>query len=561
MTATPLVELRPRSASSPAARREADRGRDRARVAGRSRRVDPAPDDRRDDLVWRSGRLELHLRRAADGPVVLARLVAGCVETVVGEPVPLVDALVAQGAGTGSGSGAGVGSGVAAAVGADLRYVAHSVSADGATLVLVQATAAGIRVTATLHGRDGALRSTVVVTNGTAAPVRVAAVTCWAAPLGVRLDKGDMPDPAADWELLEGRVDAAGVERWSARDLRSGELLPCPGAGGAGAGRGSVDRASAAALGTGTGSALPVAALLSERQEVAWLWEVAADAPWRWQVLEGTADCRLALSRPAAPGRAAADPATPGRAAADPAPADPAAAEPTTAEPLAPGASTAPASALLAVGADLEDAAAALTRARRAEHRASGAIPSDRVHDATGIATAALSTLPEETRIPVRLRPDMPTSETTAALVAGLAGALHVDADDADDADDALRPDQRALAADALRVADELRDGLARSVPLWPRGIPAGDDHVTCAARDTGDAVVVAIDLGDADAALLSFPSLLGRRIDVAVVFPRVPEGRAADGDAEWDAVRGILTVRSAPGGPSARVLELRRRS
>ncbi|MBT1636110.1 hypothetical protein [Clavibacter michiganensis] len=539
MTATPLVELRPRSASSPAARREADRGRDRARVAGRSRRVDPAPDDRRDDLVWRSGRLELHLRRAADGPVVLARLVAGCVETVVAEPVPLVDALVAEG--VGAGSGVGVGSGVAAAVGADLRYVAHSVSADGATLVLVQATAAGIRVTATLHGRDGALRSTVVVTNGTGAPVRVAAVTCWAAPLGVRLDKGDVPDPAADWELLEGRVEAAGVERWSARDLRSGEPLPCPRAGGAGAGRGSVDRASAAALGTGTGSALPVAALLSERQEVAWLWEVAADAPWRWQVLEGTADCRLALSRPAAPG--------------------PAPAEPTTAEPLAPGASTAPASALLAVGADLEDAAAALTRARRAERRASGAIPSDRVHDATGIATAALSTLPEETRIPVRLRPDMPTSETTAALVAGLAGALHVDADEADDADDFLRPDQRALAADALRVADELRDGLARSVPLWPRRVPAGDDHVTCAARDTGDAVVVAIDLGDADAALLSFPSLLGRRVDVAVVFPRVPEGGAADGDAEWDAVRGILTVRSTPGGPSARVLELRRRS
>ncbi|MFD2340363.1 hypothetical protein FGG90_12330 [Clavibacter tessellarius] len=547
MTATPLVELRPRSASSPAARREADRGRDRARVAGRSRRVDPAPDDRRDDLVWRSGRLELHLRRAADGPVVLARLVAGCVETVVAEPVPLVDALVAEGVGTGVGSGSGVGSGVAAAVGsgvaaavgADLRYVAHSVSADGATLVLVQATAAGIRVTATLHGRDGALRSTVVVTNGTGAPVRVAAVTCWAAPLGVRLDKGDVPDPAADWELLEGRVDAAGVERWSARALRSGELLPCPGAGGAGgagAGRGSVDRALAAALGTGTGPALPVAALLSERQEVAWLWEVAADASWRWQVLEGTADCRLALSRPAP-------------------------AEPTTAAPLAPGASTAPASALLAVGADLEDAAAALTRARRAEHRASGAIPSDRVHDATGIATAALSTLPEETRIPVRLRSDMTTAETTAALVAGLAGVLHLDADDADDADDALRPDQRALAADALRVADDLRDGLTRSVPLWPRGVPAGDDHVTCAARDTGDAVVVAIDLGDADAALLSFPSLLGRRVDVVLVFPRVPEGGAAGGDAEWDAVRGILTVRSAPGGPSARVLELRRRA
>ncbi|MDA3804777.1 hypothetical protein PED38_08205 [Clavibacter sp. CT19] len=564
MTATPLIELRPRSATSPALAETppADRGRAsaasgaaasarrvppsgttaavqrdgrRARIAGRAARPGSAPDDRRDDLVWRSGRLELHLRRAPDGPVMLGRLVAGSVETVVAEPVPLVDALVAAGPGA------------AAGVGADLRYVAHSVSADGATLVVVQATPAGIRVTATLRGRDGALRSTAVVTNDTGAPVRVEAVTCWAAPLGVRLDKGDVPDPAADWELLEGRVDASGAERWSVRDLRSAELLPCPRAGGAEAGgaeaggaeagRGSVDRASgAAADAVHAAAALPVAALLSERQEVAWLWEVAADGPWRWQLHEGTADCRLALSRPAH-------------------------ADPAGAEILAPGASTAAASALVAVGTDLEDAAAAMTRARRAERLASGAVPSDRMHDATAVATAALSTLPEETVVPVHLRSGMTTAETTAALVAGLAGALRLDADGD------LRPDQRALAADAVRVADDLRDGLARSVPLWPRGVPAGGERWTCTARDTGEAVVVAIgDRGDdADAALLSFPSLVGRRVDVAVLFPRdLADGgadEAADGGAEWDAVRGILTVRSAPGGPSARLLELRRRS
>jgi len=557
MTATPLLELRAPSAAAPAvaetppgsrrrpaARRVPPTGTtavargDGDRVAGRDGRPGSAPDDRRDDLVWRSGRLELRLRRSPDGPVTLSRLVAGAVETHVAPRVPLVDARVSAGLPGGS---------APTAVGPDLRYVAHSVSADGATLVVVSATPSGIRVTLTLHGRDGALRSTAVVTNGTGAPVRVHAVTCWAAPLGVRLDKGDAPDPAADWELLEGRVDASGAERWTVRDLRGGELLPCPRSGGAG--HGSVDRASGAAA-----DALPVAALVSERQEVAWLWEVAADAPWRWQLHEGTADCRLALSRPAGAGPAGAGPAD--TDAAD-------------GETLAPGASAAAASALVALGTDLEDAAAAMTRARRAERRASAAVPSPRMHDSSAVATVALSTLPEETAIAVRLRSDMPTAETVAALVAGLAGALRVEADDD------LRPDQRALVADAVRTAGDLRDGLARSVPLWPRGVPAAGERATGAARDTGDAVVVALGHrgDDAEAALLSFPSLVGRRVDVAVLFPRsIADGGGAadagadadaraDGAAEWDAVRGILTVRSIPGGPSARLLELRRRS
>ncbi|WP_394804711.1 DUF1684 domain-containing protein, partial [Clavibacter capsici] len=61
----------------------------------------------------------------------------------------------------------------------------------------------------------------------------------------------------------------------------------------------------------------------------------------------------------------------------------------------------------------------------------------------------------------------------------------------------------------------------------------------------------------DAGTATLSLPSLLGRRLDVSTAFPRA----LAAWDADWDAARGILTVGSIPGGPSARLLELRRRS
>jgi hypothetical protein len=125
--------------------------------------------------------------------------------------------------------------------------------------------------------------------------------------------------------------------------------------------------------------------------------------------------------------------------------------------------------------------------------------------------------------------------------------------------DDRLDPAQRDLVADAARTADDLRDDLARSVPLWPLGLPASGDRWVAVAHDAGNVVRVAIwDRGDdAGTATLSLPSLLGRRLDVSTAFPRA----LAAWDVEWDAGRGILTVGSTPGGPSARVLELRRRS
>ncbi|OUE29926.1 hypothetical protein BFL35_12725 [Clavibacter michiganensis] len=96
-------------------------------------------------------------------------------------------------------------------------------------------------------------------------------------------------------------------------------------------------------------------------------------------------------------------------------------------------------------------------------------------------------------------------------------------------------------------------------MPLWPLGLPASGDRWVAVAHDAGDVARVAIwDRGDdAGTATLSLPSLLGRRLDVSTAFPRTLAAWAA----EWDAARGILTVGSIPGGPSARLLELRRRS
>ncbi|MBM7026933.1 hypothetical protein JS515_14540, partial [Clavibacter sp. DM3] len=477
------------------------------RTAGRDGRSGAAPDDRRDDLVWRSGRLELRFRRSADRPVMLARLVAASVETHFAHPVPLVEVLVADRVGSGEAS-------EPVALGADLRYVAHSVSADGATLEIVSATPDGIRAAVTLHGRDGAVRSSAVVTNGTGAPVLLAAVTGWAVPLGVRLDKGDARDPAADWVLVAGRASGSGSgsgsggERWAVRALRDADAADP-----------SHPASGAFASGTSaTGDLLPVAALVSDRQEVAWMWEVAHDGPWRWVVGAHAGDRHLALTRPADPEGAG--------------------------WPLAPGASSAPATALVAVGTDLEDAAAAMIRARRAARAERADAATDvtaPLADPVAVATAPLSTPPEDVAVRIPALTGLPPEACAVALATGLAGGLRVH-DDLDGMT-GLAPAQRDLVADAARAADDLRDGRARALPLWPLGLPAADDRWVAVAHDSGDAVVVTVwDRGDdAGTATLAIPSLVGRRLDVAVVF-----GRAlAAWDAEWDAARGILTVGS----------------
>jgi hypothetical protein len=505
MTPTPLVELRSRTVGRP-------------RPAARR----PAPDGRRDDLVWRSGRLELRFRRSSDGPVALTRLVAGSVETHFAHPVPLVEVLTDR-----CDHGTGTAHLLPTAIGAELRYAGHSVSADGTTIEIVSETPRGIRAAVTLHGRDGAFRSSAVVTNGTGEPVPLAVVTSWAAPLGVRLDKGDAPDPAADWELIEGRIEPGVGALWSTRPLRSAELLGDPVGLVAVPSRGSVVRSSGGS--ETTGAALPVGGLRSERQEVTWLWEVAPDGPWRWEVGEHGGDCRLALS--------GATPVGP------------------VAEPLAPGASRGSAAALVAVGTDLEDAAAALTRGRRAlrgphlddapaAHARADAAPDAPLLAPLAAAAAPLSTLPE--RAGTLMLPQRgATPELTAfVLVTRLTGGT-TPTDDG-----GLDPDQRVLIAEAARTADALRDDLARSVPLWPLDLPARDDRWASVALDAGDAVVVSVwDRGDdAGTATLSFPSLVGRRVDVTTAFPR----RLAAWEAEWEAGRGKAVGRGRPLGAPA---------
>lgn len=287
-------------------------------------------------LFWRAARMELEFRHSPDAPVSLARLVAGELEICFDRPLPLVGILTA-----GRGHVTSTDRLVQTAIGDSLRYVSHE-SEPGVALRIVSASADGLRTTTVLEALDGALRVSTEVENAGDERILLTAVTSWAMPLGTRLDVGAAADPAADWELLEGRSEWLGEGRWQTRELR--ELLPDlhpehtaqpP--------RESVVRT---ATGTwSTGGTLPLMALRSRRQDVTWLCEVAHSGPWRWEVGEQIGDAYLAVSGPTDRDHQ-------------------------WSQLLAPGESFTSVPALLAVGTDLEHAAAALTRAKRAARRA-----------------------------------------------------------------------------------------------------------------------------------------------------------------------------------------------
>lgn len=289
-------------------------------------------------ISWHSGPLSLGLVRPSDGPVALAWLTSGVVEVRFEHPMPLVEALSA-----GRGHLTATDRLVQTRIGDALRYVSHSVSEDGRTLRIVSGTDDGLLATTTVEEIGGGLCTTTSIENGGAGPLLLTAVTSWVMPLGTRLDTGVAADPAADWDLIEGRSEWLGEYRFTTRPLRGDDLL--------------VDvhpaltrqppRESVVRTTTGTwstGGSLPVAGVRSERQGVTWLWDIAHNGPWRWEVGEQIGDAYLALSGPTDRDHQ-------------------------WSQLLAPGDSFTSVPVIVAVGTELEDAAATLTAARRRRRR------------------------------------------------------------------------------------------------------------------------------------------------------------------------------------------------
>ena len=124
-----------------------------------------------------------------------------------------------------------------------------------------------------------------------------------------------------------------------------------------------------------------------------------------------------------------------------------------------------------------------------------------------------------------------------------------------------MTDDQRALVADAVRVAKDWRGSLTTAVPFWPLGLPGWDDPWVALGQVAAQEVrlfvwardpersEVTLDL--ADLAGLGLP--FGDEVEVEQVFPAA----LPPWTTRWDPADSTLHVTSTSGVPAARVLRL----
>jgi alpha-galactosidase len=163
-------------------------------------------------------------------------------------------------------------------------------------------------------------------------------------------------------------------------------------------------------------------------------------------------------------------------------------------------------------------------------------------------ASAPMSILPEQCgnwAYPAR---EMTDDETAFTLVTGLSGRLYLSG-----FLDELRPEQRARVAEAVALHKRLRDGLTRTTPFWPLGLPAWDSATVCLGLSGDDGDLLFVWDRDAAPAAIEIPGVSG---PVEVLFP------AGDGAAEsaWGSTvaDGRLSL-ATPAGIGARVLRVTR--
>ncbi|MBT8163281.1 MULTISPECIES: glycoside hydrolase family 36 protein [Arthrobacter] len=289
-------------------------------------------------IEWSAPGLSLSFGHSEAMPLHLLAFAAPNVSAAFPAPLPLVEILA-----VGRGHTLASGRLVQTSVGAALRYLSHETDEQQQSIRFRLGTPDGILAELTVSGQDGAIRASVTVTNGTGRSLALTAVASLVSPLGTAAS-GPSTDSTADWLLIEGANEWLGEGRWTQTPLRG--LLP--GVHHALTGGRTTPRSGVVRTADGTWStagALPTAGAVSRSRGLAWLWEIPRNGPWRWEVGEHLGDCYLALSGPTDRDHQ-------------------------WMQILAPDESFTTVPALLCVGRDLPEAAAALTSWRRQARRA-----------------------------------------------------------------------------------------------------------------------------------------------------------------------------------------------
>lgn len=245
-----------------------------------------------DQFAWGNDHLELTFWATPDAPVSIGAIAVDSVSIRVASPLPLVEILAA-----GWGHWVANDRLVHTTLGRDLRYVRHGISSDERIkqLIIELVDSAGnlsVVVTCELPHGVAMLRSFATVTNRSPEPLTLESVTSWVCPLGA--PESAEPD-IASWRLTQARFDWLGEGRWHTTPLR--QQLPRLAHRRAGA----DPRGAHTVVSTGTwstGRHAPLALLESEELNLAWVFQVEHNGPWRWEIGEHDTDAYLALAGP-----------------------------------------------------------------------------------------------------------------------------------------------------------------------------------------------------------------------------------------------------------------------
>ena len=161
-------------------------------------------------------------------------------------------------------------------------------------------------------------------------------------------------------------------------------------------------------------------------------------------------------------------------------------------------------------------------------------------------AAAPAAIAPEQAAVWAYPQPEFTAGEIAFTMVNALLGRVHLSGHL-----NRMSGPQRELVAEAVRVYKEsLRQGIARSVPFWPLGLPRWDDSWIALGLRAPDSSHLAVwhrgqdRAADSGSVTLPVPRLRGTGVTPRVLYPR-----QAGAEAAWDADRGTLTVilREAP--------------
>jgi alpha-galactosidase len=166
-------------------------------------------------------------------------------------------------------------------------------------------------------------------------------------------------------------------------------------------------------------------------------------------------------------------------------------------------------------------------------------------------AAAPMSILPEQSASWAYPQPDMSDEELAYAMCTGMLGRLYLSGHI-----DLMSPGQRRLVAEGVIAYRTLRHEIARSVPIWPVGLPGwSDGWVSLGLRPDEGPTYLSIwrRPGASPELRCQVPHLTGRSVRAEIVYP----AGLAPWATSWDAGSGLLTVNAGEPTPAARLIRL----